>query len=187
MINRICKKHTDKRYTQLQSGSNINSEKCYYLFQYTLQAFLLFFPLSPIYLLFLDPIKASPLFYFGTLISLYGIYGEAKADFDLEKYKKMKKEGLLKNKSLCDFGDWKYSRHPNIFFELVTWSGISLMSIHPDRKFYNIISILGPVFLFLIVRFLTLPLTESCMKKKRPNWDQILKETNLIFPYYVNR
>jgi len=135
----------------------------------------------------MKPMTPSPLFYFGTLLALYGIFFEGKADMDLEKYKKMKKNGLLQEKSICDFGHWKYSRHPNIFFELVTWSGISIMSIHPAQKWLNIISFFGPISLYLIVKYLTLPLTESCMKKKRPNWGQIKKETNLLFPYWVNQ
>ena len=157
------------------------------MFQYSLQALLIFFPICPLYLLFRDPLTPTPLFYLGALVSLYGIYGEAKADHDLEKYKKMKKDGLLKDKYLCDFGDWKYSRHPNIFFEMLIWSGISLMAFHPARKWYNFFCLAGPLSLFFIVRYLTLPLTESCMKKKRPNWDQILNETNLMFPYWVNK
>lgn len=129
----------------------------------------------------------TPLFYLGALLSLYGIIFEGKADHDLERYKAMKSNGLLKDKNMCDFGDWKYSRHPNIFFELVTWTGISLMAFHPAHKWLNIICLVGPLSLYLTVRYLTLPLTESCMKKKRANWAQIKKETNLIFPYWVNQ
>ena len=185
LVNRICKKHSDARYEKLQSRSSINSEKAYYLFQYSLQAFLIFFPMCPVYLLFLKPLPPTPLFYLGALLTLYGIYGETKADIDLEKFKKMKSEGLLKEKNLCDFGDWKYSRHPNIFFEVVVWSGVALMAFHPSRTWYNLFPFLGPLSLFFIVRCLTLPLTESCMRKKRPNWKQILRETNLLFPYWV--
>ena len=187
VVNRICHKHTDERYSKLVKRSKIGKEWKYYLFQYLLQAFIVFFPLSPVYLIFMRPMTPTPLFYFGGLLALYGVFCEAKADMDLEKYKKMKKKGLLKEKSLCDFGHWKYSRHPNIFFEVMTWTGISLMGFHPSHKLLNLICFLGPVSLFLIVRYLTLPLTESCMRKKRSNWDQILKETNLLFPYWVNK
>lgn len=152
-----------------------------------LQAILVFFPMCPIYLIFKRPQIATPLFFVGAALSLYGIVFEGKADHDLEKYKAMKSKGLLKDKSLCDFGDWKFSRHPNIFFELVTWTGISLMAFHPSHKWLNFICLVGPLSLFLIVRYLTLPLTESCMKKKRSNWNQIKKETNLIFPFWVNQ
>ena len=147
---------------------------------------MIFFPLTPVYHLFLNPSPASLIFYLGAFVSLYGIYKEGISDRDLESFKRMKSEGLLKDKSICDFGDWKYSRHPNIFFEVVTWTGIAMMALHPSRGIFNLVPLFGPWMLYLIVKKLTLPLTESCMKRKRPNWEKDIRGTNLLNPYWAS-
>mmetsp|Transcript_41768 Transcript_41768/g.37198 ORF Transcript_41768/g.37198 Transcript_41768/m.37198 type:complete len:85 (+) Transcript_41768:410-664(+) len=63
-------------------------------------------------------------FYTGAALAFIGIVGEAVSDSSLEEFKRKKiRGGILKS------GLWKYSRHPNLFFELMAWTGFAIMGI----------------------------------------------------------
>jgi len=63
-------------------------------------------------------------------------------------------------------GLWKFSRHPNLFFELITWIGFSIIGI--NNQIAEFIGFLSPVFLWMVMNFLTIPITEKTMAKNRP-------------------
>lgn len=73
-------------------------------------------------------------------------------------------------------GFWKKSRHPNLFFELLTWISFSLFAF--DLEKLNFECFIGPLILFAIMKFLTIRITEKVMKKSRPYWDEYVKQTN---------
>lgn len=58
----------------------------------------------------------------GATISIVGIAGEAIADAQLARFKK-----VPANKGkVCDVGLWAWSRHPNYFFEWCVWIGYAV-------------------------------------------------------------
>jgi steroid 5-alpha reductase family enzyme len=73
-------------------------------------------------------------------------------------------------------GLWRKSRHPNLFFDLITWFCFALGSI---CDLISLCSLIGPVILFCVMEFLTTPLTEEHMKKKRGEaYEQYVSRTN---------
>lgn len=79
-------------------------------------------------------------------------------------------------------GLWKKSRHPNLFYELVCWLGFVISGLND----YNVsfMGFLGPVVLWAIMFFLTIPLTEKTMKASRPNWDDWCCKSNKLLPFF---
>lgn len=61
-------------------------------------------------------------------------------------------------------GLWRKSRHPNLFFDLVTWFCFAMGGIY---DWISICGLIGPIILFCVMEFLTTPLTEAHMKKRR--------------------
>src|ERR1700744_5920502 len=55
----------------------------------------------------------------GALILLIGISGEALADAQLKRFR----ENPANKGRVCDVGLWRWSRHPNYFFEWFGWGG----------------------------------------------------------------
>lgn len=95
----------------------------------------------------------------------------------------MKKTGVIPPEDLLETGLWKKSRHPNLFFDLVTWFCFTLAAISADNL-YSLFSFVGPVALFLVMDLLTTPLTDGYMKKKRGEaYDLYCQRTNKYLPF----
>lgn len=73
------------------------------------------------------------------------------------------------------------SRHPNLFFELVFWFGICVGGLNDFN--ISFMGFFGILILFLIMRFLTVPLTESHMRKTRKCYPDFCKKTNMFVPF----
>lgn len=117
----------------------------------------------------------------GTLISgliliSIGIIGEAVSDNQLENFKKKKLKGQL-----LESGLWTYSRHPNLFFELLTWIGFALTGINNDP--IELLGFVGPFLLWCVMDYVTIPVTEKHMASSRPKiFSEYCKRTNKFLP-----
>src|SRR3984893_9957602 len=71
--------------------------------------------------------------YLGALILLIGIAGEALADAQLKRFRKASAD----KGGVCDVGLWRWSRHPNYFFEWFGWLAYPVIACSPnDPLFY---------------------------------------------------
>jgi steroid 5-alpha reductase family enzyme len=113
----------------------------------------------------------------GLVLIFIGIIGEAVSDKQLEDFKKKKIKG-----GLLETGLWTYSRHPNLFFELVTWIGFGLTGINDNA--IELLGFLGPFLLWVVMNFLTIPVTEKHMATTRPQiFKEFCKRTNKFWPF----
>jgi len=176
---RIIKKHIDPRYTNLAEKRKM-SKSIFALFQFQFQGLLILFTGFSINYLFLNPaIAIGPLGYLGIATCLIGIIGEAVADQQLQNFKNTNTNPQATFRG----GLFKNSRHPNLFFDIVFWTGISIYSLNPSNLLFTLPAFLGPISLYFIMAYVTIPITQAHMRKKRPNYDQVLKETNKFLPF----
>lgn len=61
----------------------------------------------------------------GVLILLGAIAGESTADRQLRQFK----ADRANRGQVCDAGLWRWSRHPNYFFEWVFWVGVAVIAV----------------------------------------------------------
>lgn len=176
---RIYNRHVDPRYTEL--AENRNMSKYFFGFiQFQTQGLLILFTGFSINYLFLNPATIiGPLGYLGIVTCLVGVIGEAIADQQLQNFKNTN----TNPQAVFREGLFKKSRHPNLFFEIVFWTGISIYSLNPSNLLLSLPAFLGPISLYFIMAKLTIPITEAHMKKKRPNYDQVLRQTNKFLPF----
>lgn len=115
---------------------------------------------------------------FGLLIWMGGLVGEALADWQLDQFKKNQPSDQV-----CDQGLWKYSRHPNYFFEWVIWVGYGLMAISAP---YGWLGLISPILmLMLLVKVSGIPLAEAqALKTKGDAYRDYQARTSSFFPWF---
>ncbi|MBP9673611.1 MAG: DUF1295 domain-containing protein [Bacteriovoracaceae bacterium] len=117
--------------------------------------------------------------FFSILLALAGIVGEGVADHQLKIFKQ-------KQQGICQIGLWKYSRHPNYFFEWLFWLGISLFWLNQERGYWALSS---AFIMFILLRFFSgVKITEELSLKKRgQSYADYQKTTSVFFPWFSRR
>jgi steroid 5-alpha reductase family enzyme len=105
--------------------------------------------------------------YLGALILLTGIAGEALADAQLKRFR----EHPGNKGQVCDAGLWRWSRHPNYFFEWFCWLAYPVIAISTDYAIkypWGWAALLAPVFMYWILVHVTgIPPLEAQMLRSR--------------------
>ncbi len=116
---------------------------------------------------------------FGLLLWMVGVVGESVADRQLEQFK----QNPANAGQVCDWGLWKYSRHPNYFFEWIVWVGFCLMALSAP---WGLFSVISPILMFfLLVMGSGIPITEAhALEKKGDAYRDYQKRTSAFFPWF---
>lgn len=167
---RVRKGHVDKRYLALSANWSIN-KSLGYLANYFLQTVLTFIIATPFYFMNEHSILVDVLAF---LLVVCGIIGETIADYQLTRFKK------LNNGLVCNRGLWYYSRHPNYFFDFITWCGFALFA---DPYGLGLLSFISPITMYIIFVYLTGPMTErSSLQTRGHLYQDYQKITPMFFP-----
>ena len=112
----------------------------------------------------------------GTAVWLAAVLGEATADRQLSRFR----ADPAHRGRTCREGLWRYSRHPNYFFEWVHW--FSYVAI--GRGVWP--TWIGPVVMLLFLFRLTgIPFTErQAIKSRGDDYRAYQKETSVFFPWF---
>ena len=114
----------------------------------------------------------------GLLIWLVSIAGETTADMQLQAFKKDKSN----SGKTCRRGLWKYSRHPNYFFEWLHWFSYIFLAIGSP---YFYVSLSGPLIMFVFLFFITgIPHVERRALEHRSDYSDYVKHTSLFVPWF---
>jgi steroid 5-alpha reductase family enzyme len=118
----------------------------------------------------------------GIVLFAIGISGESWADWTLKKFR----ESPGTQTEVCRRGLWRYSRHPNYFFELVIWIGFSCFAMSAP---YGYIGLLAPVLLAIFIfRVTGIPATErQLLASKGDKYREYQDATSVIIPWFPNR
>lgn len=178
LFTRVLKSHKDPRYEGMIENQKLKA--IFFFFNYQMQGFLSIICATPLYFSFRRPdFHNIASIVIGSTMIVVGIIGEAIADYQLHLSKKKRKEGSPKPEIFQE-GLWRKSRHPNLFFELVTWFGFAVTGINNNG--IEALGFLGPIILWAIMNFITIPVSEKHMYKTRPNYPDFVKKTNKFIP-----
>lgn len=114
----------------------------------------------------------------GFLLWLLGLSGESLADRQLSAFRK-----APANKGrVCDVGLWRYSRHPNYFFECVIWLGFFVFAVQSPWGWLGIIS--PACICFLLLRVTGIPMAEAqSLRSKGDLYRAYQKRTSAFIPW----
>jgi steroid 5-alpha reductase family enzyme len=115
----------------------------------------------------------------GALILLTGIAGEGLSDAQLKRFR----EKPAHKGRVCDVGLWRWSRHPNYFFEWFCWLAypvIALSSAHP----WGLATLLAPLFMYWILVHVTgiPPLERQMLSSRGERYRDYQARTSKFFP-----
>ena len=110
---------------------------------------------------------------------LISVGGEALADRQLARFRA---DPGNKGRT-CRVGLWRYSRHPNYFFEWLHWFTYVLLAIGSPLWW---LSLVGPVVMYLFLRYLSgVPFTEKqALRSRGEDYRQYQRTTPMFFPWF---
>lgn len=121
--------------------------------------------------------------YLGALILAAGIAGEGIADTQLKRFR----ENPANKGRVCDVGLWRWSRHPNYFFQWFGWLAYPVIAIAPGATWgylWGFAALPAPLFMFWILNYVTgVPPLEAQMARSRGEaWRAYQSRTSRFFP-----
>ena len=116
----------------------------------------------------------------GLIIWVFGYIIEVISDSQKNKFNKTNKGKFI------NIGLWKYIRHPNYLGEIIIWFGIFVISLNYIGSFSSMLSILSPIFVYILLRYLSgVPQLEKRGDQKWGHLKEYVKykeKTGIIFP-----
>ena len=176
---RIAKHHPteDSRYVKLREIWSGKVNSMFFLF-FIAQAVSVFLLALPFHLIAIDPTPAYDVFpILGTIIACTGLIGETIADRQMSSFKASNPDPT----SVCRIGLWKYSRHPNYFFESIIWIGFFIYALGSP---WGWTTIYAPVIItYLLLKVTGIPPTEaSALARKGEAYRQYQLTTSSFIP-----
>jgi len=119
----------------------------------------------------------------GALILLTGIAGEALADAQLKRFR----TDPANKGRVCDVGLWRWSRHPNYFFEWFCWLAFPVIALAFDYP-WGFAALLAPVFMYWILVYVTgiPPLEAQMLCSRGERYRAYQSRTSKFFPLPPN-
>ncbi len=123
--------------------------------------------------------RLHPLEIAGALLWLLALTGESLADRQLAAFK----HAPANKGRVCADGLWRFSRHPNYFFEWLIWVAYFLFALASPHGW---VAVIGPVsILFLLLRVTGIPLTEEqSLRSKGDAYRRYQQTTSAFVPWF---
>lgn len=123
-----------------------------------------------------------PLEIAGAALWLLALTGESLADRQLATFKR----DPARKGRVCDAGLWRYSRHPNYFFEWLIWVAFFVFALASPRGW---VAVIGPAsILYLLLRVTGIPLTEEqSLRSKGEAYRRYQRTTSAFVPWFPKK
>lgn len=115
----------------------------------------------------------------GIVIWTIAVFGESIADTQLARFRAV----TVNRGRTCRTGLWRYSRHPNYFFEWLHWFAYVLLAAGSPLWW---LAWSGPLVMYLFLRYLSgIPLTEAhALASRGDDYRAYQRSTPMLFPWF---
>lgn len=170
----------DGRYRALRERWHDDQLKWFAMFQF--QALLV-----PLFSLPFVAVAANPAtrplpLAAGALVWLVAMAGESLADAQLARFR----ADPARRGKTCRAGLWRYSRHPNYFFEWLHWFAYILFAVGSPLWW---LAFTGPCVMYGFLRYLSgIPFTEmQAVRSRGDDYRAYQRDTPMLFPWFPDR
>jgi len=176
---RLKRDGSDGRYNAMSTAMG-NWKPIGYFFFYQFQALGAFFlALSPYTALIGDPDDVRLIDGLALVLWVGAFFGESISDHQLSVFR-MNPANKAK---ACDHGFWKYSRHPNYFFEWLLWIVWLMMAFGSSTWWISLAAAL--TMLILVTKITGIPYVEDQSIRSRGDaYIQYQKRTSPFIPWF---
>jgi steroid 5-alpha reductase family enzyme len=176
LVDRVLGKDEDGRYRTLRTKWGQDANRNFFLFFQFQALFVVFFSV-PYLLIAFDPADGlGVLEWAGIGVWTMGNAGAMTADRQLARWR----TDPANQGRTARSGLWSWSRHPNYFFEWVTWCGVALVASAAPWGWMAWIVPAG--LLILLFRVTGIPATEAQALASRPDYAQYQRTTSVFVP-----
>lgn len=114
----------------------------------------------------------------GLALAAIGVLGESTADLQMQAFKR----DTANRGHVCEVGLWRYSRHPNYFFESLVWWGFFVAALGSPHGWITIVCPL--LMLYFLLRVTGIPLTEEyALRSKGDAYREYQRTTSRFVPW----
>jgi steroid 5-alpha reductase family enzyme len=111
------------------------------------------------------------------LLWLLSVGGEALADMQMEGFR----SNPANKGRVCRDGLWRYSRHPNYFFECLHWLAYLPLALGAPWGWSALAAPL--VMAWLLTKLSGMPMLEAEMARRRPGYAGYMRSTSALVPW----
>ena len=179
LLTRVIGHAEEGRYVQLRREWGGNLPLKFLLF-FQFQALLCILFSAPFLLAAINrQPQLSAFEYAGSALWLVAWIGELVADLQLQSFK----SNQAHRGATCRVGLWRYSRHPNYFFEWLIWVAFALFAMGSP---YGYLTVFAPMLmLFLLFRVTGIPATEAqALRSKGADYEEYQRTTSAFVPWF---
>jgi len=181
-LNRVLGKVEDGRYQRMRREWG-DQAQVYFFSYFQLQAVAVTVFSLPFLVLMQNPQPTFSLWELaGVLLWLIAVVGESVADWQLATFRT---KPWNRDRVYCD-GLWRYSRHPNYFFEWLHWWAYVLMGVGVSNCWLTLI---GPVLMgWGLLRVTGIPLAEAqALATRGEEYRAYQRTTSSFIPWFPKR
>lgn len=173
----------DARYGEVRERLGMRNNDLKFLILFVFQGVLIVVLSLPFLLVTCCPNPSWSIWeLLGVIFWAIGVCGEYYADEQLQACKAK----ASNPQEVCKVGLWRYSRHPNYFFEWIVWIGFFFFAFPAPGGLF---AILSPILMFCLLRYFSgIPMTEGhLLRSKGEAYRQYQQTTSEFFPWFPNR
>jgi steroid 5-alpha reductase family enzyme len=182
LFTRVIGQPEEGRYQELRASWGAHVQTRLFLF-FQAQGLLNIVLAVPFLLVALNPRhELSPLEYAGAVSWALAFLGEFIADAQLTRFK----SNAANRGKVCNLGLWRFSRHPNYFFEWLIWAAYALFALASPHGYLGLIS--PALILFFVLKVTGIPATEAqALRSKGEAYRRYQQTTSVFIPWFPRR
>jgi len=179
LLNRVIGKPEDGRYVKLRRDWGSRANLNFFIFFQAQAIFDILFSLPFLAVAFNASSQLGALDLIGAMIVAISIFGETTADRQLSRFRA---DPANRGKT-CRQGLWRYSRHPNYFFEWIHWFAYPFLAYGSP---YFWLSLLGPILMLVFLFKITgIPPTEArAVETRGEDYKNYQRTTSMFIPWF---